>query len=58
MNPLNHLMDWDIFEETLDRVKPDKTRGGKGGRPPYIRFPPKAQQKKLGRAFVALANGE
>ena len=32
---LNDVMDWRIFEESLDRVKPDKTQGGKGGRPPY-----------------------
>ena len=32
---LNEVMDWGIFAETLDRVRPDKTQGGKGGRPPY-----------------------
>ena len=32
---LNDVMEWHIFEESLDRVKPDKTQGGKGGRPPY-----------------------
>ena len=29
---LNDVMDWRIFEESLDRVKPDKTQVGKGGR--------------------------
>ena len=32
---LNKVMDWRIFEETLERVRPDKTQRGVGGRPPY-----------------------
>jgi len=31
---LNKVMDWRIFEATLDRAKPDRTQDGKGGRPP------------------------
>ena len=32
---LNKVMDWRIFEETLERVRPDKTKRGVGGRPPF-----------------------
>jgi IS5 family transposase len=32
---LNKVMDWSIFEETLERVRPDKTKRGVGGRPPF-----------------------
>jgi len=32
---LNKVMDWRIFEGTLERVRPDKTKRGVGGRPPY-----------------------
>ena len=32
---LNKVMDWRIFEAALERVRPDKTKRGAGGRPPY-----------------------
>jgi len=32
---LNKVMDWRIFGETLERVRPDKTKRGAGGRPPF-----------------------
>jgi len=32
---LNKVMDWRIFEGTLERVRPDKTKRGVGGRPPF-----------------------
>ena len=32
---LNKVMDWRIFEETLERVRPDKTKHGVGDRPPF-----------------------
>jgi len=32
---LNKVMDWRIFEETLERVRPDRTKRGVGGRPPF-----------------------
>ena len=32
---LNRVMDWRIFEETLERVRPDRTKRGVGGRPPF-----------------------
>lgn len=32
---LNKVMDWRIFEEALERARPDKTQRGAGGRPPY-----------------------
>jgi len=32
---LNGVMDWRIFEETLERERPDRTKRGVGGRPPF-----------------------
>ncbi len=32
---LNSVMDWNIFVPLLEKAKPDKSQGGKGGRPPY-----------------------
>jgi IS5 family transposase len=32
---LNNAIKWEIFNETLDVMKPDKSKGGKGGRPAY-----------------------
>jgi hypothetical protein len=32
---LNDVMDWGIFQKKLEEAKPDRTKGGKGGRPPY-----------------------
>ncbi len=32
---LDSVMDWDIFKKLLMKAKPDKTKSGKGGRPPY-----------------------
>jgi len=32
---LDKVMDWGIFGPILTRVKPDRSMGGKGGRPPY-----------------------
>jgi len=32
---LNKVMDWRIFEAALERARPDKTKRGVGGRPPY-----------------------
>lgn len=32
---LDEVMDWSIFQELLDRANPDKTKSGKGGRPPF-----------------------
>jgi IS5 family transposase len=32
---LDKVINWSVFQKTLERMKPDKTREGKGGRPPY-----------------------
>lgn len=32
---LNKVMDWEIFLALLNKAKPDKSKSGKGGRPPY-----------------------
>jgi IS5 family transposase len=32
---LNSVLNWEIFEPILNRMKPDKSQGVKGGRPPY-----------------------
>jgi hypothetical protein len=32
---LNRVIDWNIFKKLLRKAKPDKTKNGKGGRPPY-----------------------
>ena len=32
---LDKVMDWRIFLETLERVRPDRTKRGVGGRPPF-----------------------
>ena len=32
---LNKVMDWRMFEEMLERVRPDRTKRGVGGRPPF-----------------------
>ena len=32
---LDSVVDWDIFKKLLMKAKPDKTKSGKGGRPPY-----------------------
>ena len=32
---LDEVMDWKIFQKLLDKAKPDKSKSGKGGRPPY-----------------------
>jgi transposase len=31
---LDKIMNWQPFIEIIDEVRPDKTQGGKGGRPP------------------------
>lgn len=32
---LNKVVEWKMFLPLLDKAKPDKTKNGKGGRPPY-----------------------
>ena len=32
---LDSVMDWDIYKKLLMKAKPDKTKSGKGGRPPF-----------------------
>ncbi|MDR0287325.1 MAG: IS5 family transposase [Clostridiales bacterium] len=32
---LDSVIKWSVFQKALERIKPDKTQEGKGGRPPY-----------------------
>jgi IS5 family transposase len=35
LEELERIMDWSIFVEKLDKIRPDKTQAGVGGRPPF-----------------------
>lgn len=35
LEQLDRIMDWEIFLPIMDEIRPDRTKGGVGGRPPY-----------------------